>query len=186
MPWISIPTEFVVAATEILDERVPSTDHASRAELRQTPHGSQPRLESSVIGLDRIISVLLNNVTRGRQQLIECPRVGGRPVGAHLSGARTVLKGAGEELAGGRQIPLLGHENIDDLAVLVDRPVQIDPATGNLDVGLIHKPTITCSVPAGSCRIDEQRGEPLHPAVDGDVGQAALIHHAVACTTRRQ
>jgi hypothetical protein len=67
MPWISIPTEFVVAATEILDERVPSTDHASRAELRQTPHGSQPRLESSVIGLDRIISVWLNNVTRGRR-----------------------------------------------------------------------------------------------------------------------
>jgi hypothetical protein len=52
MPWISIPTEFVVAATEVLDERVPSTDHAGRAELRQTPHGSQPRLESSVIGLD--------------------------------------------------------------------------------------------------------------------------------------
>jgi hypothetical protein len=45
--------------------------------------------------------------------------------------------------------PLLGHENIHDLAVLVDRPVQIDPAaTGNLDVGLIGKPTITCSMPA--------------------------------------
>ena len=140
MPWISILTEFVVAATEVLDERVPSTDHAGRAELRQTPHGSQPRLESSVIGLDRIISVLLNNVTRGRQQLIEYPRVGGRPVGAHLSRARTVLEGAGEELAGGRQITVLGHENIDDLAVLVDRSVQIDPATGNLDVSLIHKP----------------------------------------------
>jgi hypothetical protein len=45
-----------------------------------------------------------------------------------------VLEGAGEELAGGRQIPLLGHENINDLAVLVDRPVQINPATGNLEV----------------------------------------------------
>ena len=169
MPWISILTEFVVAATEVLDERVPSTDHAGRAELRQTPHGSQPRLESSVIGLDRIISVLLNNVTRGRQQLIEYPRVGGRPVGAHLSRARTVLEGAGEELAGGRQIPVLGHENLDDLAVLVDRPVQRDSATGNLDVGLIHKPTITCSVPARPGCVDQQRREPLHPAVDGDV-----------------
>ena len=100
MPWIGIPTEFVVAATDVLDERVPSTDHVGRAELRQTPHGSQPRLESSVIGLDRITSVLLNDVTRGRQQLIEYPRVGGRPVGAHLSRARTVLEGTGEELGG--------------------------------------------------------------------------------------
>ena len=39
MPWISVPTEFVVAATEILDERVPSADHAGRAELRQTRMG---------------------------------------------------------------------------------------------------------------------------------------------------
>lgn len=90
-----------VAARAVLDERVLSADHAGRAELRQTPYGSQPRLESSVIGLDRIISVLLNNVTRGRQQLIECPRVGGRLVGAHLSRVRIVLEGAGEELAGG-------------------------------------------------------------------------------------
>ena len=123
MLWMSIPIEFVVAAREVLDERVISADHAGRVELRQTPYGSQLRLESSVIGLDRITSVLLNNVTRGRQQLIEYPRVGGRLVGAHLSRVRTVLEGAGEELAGGRQIPLLGHENINDLAVLVDRPV---------------------------------------------------------------
>ena len=42
-----------------------------------------------MIGLARIISVLLNNVTRGRQQFIEYPRVGGRLVGAHRSRERT-------------------------------------------------------------------------------------------------
>ncbi len=39
MPWIGIPTEFAVAATEVLEERVPSTDHVDRAELRQTRMG---------------------------------------------------------------------------------------------------------------------------------------------------
>jgi hypothetical protein len=37
-----------------------------------------------------------------------------------------MLEGASEEPAGGRQIPLLGHEHVDDLAELVDRPVQVD------------------------------------------------------------
>jgi hypothetical protein len=39
-----------------------------------------------------------------------------------------MLEGAGEELASGRQIPILCDENVDDLAILVDRPVQIDAA----------------------------------------------------------
>jgi len=36
MLWMSIPIEFVVAAREVLDERVISADHAGRVELRQT------------------------------------------------------------------------------------------------------------------------------------------------------
>jgi hypothetical protein len=47
------------------------------------------------------------------------------------------------------------------------------PATGiDPDIAyqsLIHKPTITCSVPARPGCVDQQRREPLHPAVDGDV-----------------
>jgi hypothetical protein len=31
-----------------------------------------------------------------------------------------VLKGADEEPAGGRQVPLLGHQDVDDLPALVD------------------------------------------------------------------
>jgi hypothetical protein len=36
MPRVDIPAELVVAATEILHERVPGTDHARRAEPFQT------------------------------------------------------------------------------------------------------------------------------------------------------
>jgi hypothetical protein len=40
----------------------------------------------------------------------------------------------GEELADSREIPFLGHKHVDDLAELVDRPVQIDPAARDFDV----------------------------------------------------
>ncbi len=70
---------------------------------------------------------------------------------------------------GGRDIPLLRDQDVDDLAVLVDRAVQIYPLSGDLDMGLVHKPPIPSGVPAGSCRVDQQRSEPLHPPVDRDV-----------------
>jgi hypothetical protein len=78
-----------------------------------------------------------------------------------------VIESLGEEPAGGRQVPLLGHQDVDDLAILVDRPVQVDPAPGNLHIRFVDTPPITCNVSAGSCRVDQQRSEPLHQAVDG-------------------
>ena len=82
----------------------------------------------------------------------------------------------GKELAGGRHIPILGDQHVDNLAELVDRSVQINPLPGDLDVGLVHELAITRAASAGSCRVDQQWGEALHPAVDGDVvnGDAAF------------
>jgi hypothetical protein len=36
-------------------------------------------------------------------------------------------------------------------------------------------------VPAGSCGVDEQRSEPLHPSIDRDVSQVSFIQHEVIC-----
>jgi hypothetical protein len=93
-------------------------------------------------------------MARRGQQLIEHPRIRRSSVGAHLCWAWATLEGAGEELASGRQIPILCDENVDDLAILVDRPIQIDPAPGDFDIGLINKPAITRHVPAGPGRIN--------------------------------
>lgn len=62
---------------------------------------------------------------------VEHMAVGRCPLGGHLARVGAVLEGAGEEPIGGRQIPLLGHQHVNDLTVLVDRPVKIDqhPAT---------------------------------------------------------
>jgi hypothetical protein len=65
-----------------------------------------------------------------------------------------LVKDADEEPAGGLQIPLLGDQDVDDLAVLVDRPVQILPSPSDLYIRLVHEPAISRDVPAGSCRID--------------------------------
>ncbi len=88
------------------------------------------------------------------------------PVGGYLARARAVLEGAREEPAGGCQIPLFRDQHVDDLPVLVDGPVQIDPSPGDFDVSFVDEPPITWDVPAGSSRVDEQRGEPLHPLID--------------------
>jgi hypothetical protein len=81
-----------------------------------------------------------------------------------------VFEGAGEEpVSGRRQIPVLGHQDIDDLAILIDRPVQIDPTPSDLDICLIDEPPITRRVPAGPRRLNQQRDEPVHPPVNGHV-----------------
>jgi hypothetical protein len=39
-------------------------------------------------------------------------------------------------------IPLLRHQHIDDLPELIDRAVQGDPQTGDLDLCLVDEPAI--------------------------------------------
>jgi hypothetical protein len=47
--------------------------------------------------------------------------------------------------------------------------LQVDPPASDFAVGLVYEPPISRSMPAGSCHVDQQWGEPLDPAVDGDV-----------------
>ena len=63
--------------------------------------------------------------------------------------------------ASGRKISLLRDQDVDDLAVLVNRPVQIHPPPGDFHIRLVDAPAIAGCRPAGACRVDQQRGEPL-------------------------
>jgi hypothetical protein len=105
-----------------------------------------------------------------RQQLLEHRRVHRRVIGNDfdrhdLCGADGLL----EEAAGGPRVPPYGHRDVDDLAELVDRAVDVPPPTGDLHVGLVDLPAITNRMPTGPGRLGQQRRESLHPAVDGDV-----------------
>jgi hypothetical protein len=74
-------------------------------------------------------------------------------------------QGPSEEPAGRRGVSLLGQQHVDDLPVLVDRPVQVSPPAGDLDVGLIDEPPVAGGVPQRAGGVGEQRRESLHPAV---------------------
>ena len=79
-------SEFVVAAAEVLHECVPGADHPGAAELFEAAYRPQLGLESAVVGFERVIRVLLHDMACGGHQFIQCPWVGGRAVGSHLSG----------------------------------------------------------------------------------------------------
>jgi hypothetical protein len=70
----------------------------------------------------------------------------------------------------------LAEQDVDDLPVLVDRPIQVGPPPGHLDGGLVDEPAIARRMPSRSRSVDEVAGECLHPPVDRDVirGDAAL------------
>jgi hypothetical protein len=76
----------------------------------------------------------------------------------------------------GRQVTPRRQQNIYDLAMLIDRPVEIGPLASDLQVGLIDEPPVPGSMPTRPGSLDELRGEALYPSVDGHVinGDAAL------------
>jgi hypothetical protein len=59
-----------------------------------------------------------------------------------------------EELPGRLAVATGGRVYVDDLAELVDGAVQVDPAAGDFDVGLVHVPAVPDPVSAESGRVD--------------------------------
>ncbi len=165
--WVGVDAEFVVAAANVLDECLPGADRLGGTDAFQSTHRPQAGLELAVVGFDPVVRPPGIDVTGVRQQFVEHPGVGGRLVGGHFDRPAAVRQRGGEEPAGRGQVPVLGGEDVDDLAVLVDRPVQVDPPAGDLHIRLVREPAIPGRVPAGPSRVDQQRGEPLDPAVDG-------------------
>ncbi len=73
----------------------------------------------------------------GGQQLVEHPRVRPGPVDAHLDRRGGAGERPGEEPSGRLLVPVRRHQHVDDLAELVDRPVQVTPPTTHLHVRLV-------------------------------------------------
>ena len=124
-PWVCcfVDPEFVVSAADVLDERMPGTDHAGAAEIFETAHRTEPKLESAVIGFNPIVGVALGVVSGTQDALLEDRRVDRCLVGDDLSRGRPVLKCTSEEIVGCRQGPLRGKPTPRSPAQLVDRPV---------------------------------------------------------------
>jgi hypothetical protein len=81
-----IGPEVVEAPAEVLDEGVPADDHPRSSVTLQPSHRSKARLETPVVGLQRIVRMGLRAVEGRREQLIQDARVDAVPVGGDLGG----------------------------------------------------------------------------------------------------
>jgi hypothetical protein len=106
---------------------------------------------------------------RGCDELVDPPRVDRCPVGSDLDRGRATLQRPDEECPRSRAVAVFADQHINDLAVLVDRPVQVGPPAGGLCVGLIDKPSVARRMPRGASGLDELTGEGLHPPIDRHV-----------------
>jgi len=122
-----------------------------------------------MISFDGVVRVLLHNTTRGRQQLIDHPRIDRCSVSGHLARMGAIL---GARVKNRR---VAARSRCSETSTSMTWP--------NWSIAryrYTHRPATFTYVsstnqrsPAarrqGSGRVDQQRGEPLHPAVDRDV-----------------
>ena len=77
-----------------------------------------------MICLDRAVRILPGGVRWRADQLVEDPWVDLRTLGREHDRDRASAQRPGEAAPGGRQVTPYGQQNVDDLAVLIDRPVE--------------------------------------------------------------
>ena len=166
---LDLNSQLVVSAAEVLDERMSSDHDARRSVGLQSTHRPQPGLQSAVVAFTSIVLVLPSVVERRRDQLVDHARKGRSTIGDDLRGGAMRPKRGGEEPPCGGDISVLGDEHVNDLAVLVDGPVDVPPHSGDLDVGFVDEPPVADGTPARTGSVDQLRGESLDPPVQGDM-----------------
>jgi hypothetical protein len=134
--------DFVVTSAEVLDEGMASGDDGRGTGSLRSPHGSQSGLEPAVTGLDGIVCVALHDMAGVGHHVVEHPQVDRRPIGGDLGRTWHLRQASGGEPPGGARIRGGRKQHVDDLAELVDGPMQVTPATTHPDVGLIDEPSV--------------------------------------------
>ena len=165
-----VHAEFVMSAAQILNEGVPGDDHLGCSIGEQPAHRSEPVFELAVVGLDEVVGVLLDVVPGRGEEFVEYGGVDRGRVGDHLAGRDLQHpERPSEELPGRVGVTPHGDQDVDDLPVLVDGPVDVAPDSVDLHVGLVAEPPVAWGVAAEPGGVSQQWGEALHPPVDGDV-----------------
>jgi hypothetical protein len=117
-----------------------------------------------------VVCVPFDVVPRGRDQLVKHRRVDRCGVGDHLNGDDLRChQRPFEESARRLTVAPRRDKHVDDLPVLVHRPVDVAPDAVDLHIGFVHEPSVTGRMPAEPGRVGEQWREPLNPAKHRDV-----------------
>lgn len=125
-----------------LHHRFPKIDRPARHRPVLVVRPPQPRLQPSVVCLDRIVRMLLNGVQGRGNQFAGHSRVDRCAVCRDLDRDRPCAQRPGEEAPGGGQVAPQRQKDIDDWAMLIDCPVEISPLTGDLYLGLVDEPPV--------------------------------------------
>jgi len=155
--------DLVVTAADVLHERVPGHYGPRGAVVFESADRSMSGFEPAVVTLDWVVGVLLDGVHRGRDQLVEDPRVGRCPVAGDLNRDRWGSEGLGEDPARGSVITMRAGQHVEDLTVLVDRAVQVGPAAGDFHLRLVDEPAVTRCTPRRVGCLDEFWRAPAVP-----------------------
>src|SRR3954454_19010448 len=114
----------------------------SRIEILEAAHRPVASFYASVILFHHVVFVLTGAVVDARAKFVgDSLGIAGMAVGGDLLGLDLGDRlGGAEEGLGGGHIAGLAQVNIDQVAVAVDRPVEIAPLPSDLDVGFIDVP----------------------------------------------
>jgi len=85
-----------------------------------------------MVGFDAVVGVLLGVMGDVEQDLVDYPRQRSGQIGGDLGGPAVRTQDRVEEPSRRRSVASLRHVHIDDLTVLIDRPVDVPPLTGTL------------------------------------------------------
>ena len=128
----------VGAGAEVVAEFVMGRAEAgSGVEGAEPAHGIVALLDAPVILLDPVVHVAAGAMAHvGAERLPHRTRIGVVPIGGHL--LRRLphrLQRTGEEPLGRVHVPRLAQHGLHQVAIRVDRPIEVAPAPLHLDVG---------------------------------------------------
>jgi hypothetical protein len=105
--------------------------------------GRSRAFEAAVVGFDPIVRIPLDVVKRAGDQFLDHHAERRRSIGHDLDRIAMSSECGLEEPTCGFRVAFRWHVHVDDLAVLIDRAVDVSPEPSDLDVCLIHEPTVS-------------------------------------------
>ena len=154
-----VDAEFVVAATDVLHQRVTADDHPCRVVAFESTHRTQSGFEPSVVAFDAVVRILLSVMKRAWDEVFDRGPQRGGPIGHDLDRLTVQAQRCREEPSCGSEIAAHRDEYVDDLPVLINGAVDVAPRAGDFDVGLVDVPTVADRMATWAGRV----GGPFDP-----------------------
>ena len=118
-----------------------------------------------MITLNAVVRVFLSVVNRAGQEIFDHVRESRGPVCDDLFRFVACVEHGSEEFACCRDMAFRRDENVDDLAVFIDRPVDVSPDASDFYVGLVDEQTVPDRVADLAGCFDQDRRDMLYPTI---------------------